>query len=90
MAVEGSGLIRRQIPEQVGFGGFLGSGRAVVRTQHKSIPAGNREEGKGRTYLSTVLDLSPYSWDFAAPQFRRTIVLAAWYSTLKPVRLRTA
>jgi hypothetical protein len=45
VAVEGSGLAQRQISEQVGFGGSLGSGRAVVRTRHKSVPAGNREEG---------------------------------------------
>ena len=45
VAVEGSGLAQRHISEQVGFGGSLGSGRAVVRTQHKSAPAGNREEG---------------------------------------------
>ena len=45
VAVEGSGLAQRQISEQVGFGGFLGSGRAVVRTRHQSVPAGNREKG---------------------------------------------
>jgi hypothetical protein len=47
----------------------------VVRTQHKPIPAGTREKGKGRRYLSTVLNLSPYPWDCAALQFRRNIEL---------------
>ena len=39
---------------------------------------------------SRVLALSPYSWGFAASRCRRNILIAVRYSTLKPVRLRTA
>ena len=89
VAVKGSGLAQRQISEQVGFGGSLGSGRAVVRTRHKSVPAGNREEGKG--------DVPEHGTGSSAVPLAlcRTAIsvhyrVAARCSTLKPVRLRTA
>jgi hypothetical protein len=37
--------------------------------------AGTPGRGNSGMGPSTVLDLSPYAWDFVALQFRRTIVL---------------
>ena len=89
VAVEGSGLAQRQISEQVGFGGSLGSGRAVVRTRHKSVPAGNREEGKGDVpEHGTGSSVVPLALCRTAISVHYRV--AARCSTLKPVRLRTA
>jgi hypothetical protein len=62
--------------------GFLGSGRAVVRTQHTLF---QRELGrKGRKYLRSVLDPLTVPLGLSSAAIPAQYRIASWCSTLNP------